>query len=1117
MNFSIADTSAVNLTISSEPTMHTESGPAKSGCIYCLAKVIHPRLGRGESYACGYKPYRCEICNYSTVTKGNLAIHEQSDRHLNNIQEYDQHQKLQESADRRLIGKPPDDNPLPSSTTQTSPMASLSQNLFQFLESFSPKSGFCPQDEISLTLLEVSDHALFCLVCGVFSTNNVEDLIAHAEQNRIPMNMDFANQQVTSQSTGAWHCSLCSYRSSLKANFQLHCKTEKHAQRLSLLLHVWEGKGVDLAISLRTNLPAVAPTPKINVYCQLKCLPCAFFTYSVHKMRVHCQMPEHTFLVGIFGSLVTKRSKLKLSLRANSDGGDRASTARFIYACRRCEITCSSVRALMLHFQSSNDHIQLGRQPCEQDDVNVLWVSDGGDNSHHPIPTNNFPLNQIRRKEETDREGEGVTQVYQKPGSSFSHQCEYEKTMLEGLNLRRSSSTDKSSPMIDDEFGGLQRHSAPPAFNANPPFESSQSTKTSSELDSSEESSTLNDDHALHPLLADTLCQTSGNESGSKRGRMHVIFDPISVWLSDNLQNPEILQGLAKLIDEQKQQISIPKTSEALFAWLGPDNSLSFFVTCWLRHQFPLMDGAIANEFVALIFEMIAQQKDASGRFLDLQELQQQHAFDICHLCSPPRLFLLSSSASIHQTLHHNKELPATVLETFEKVEKAVVGIVLAFQSQQTQLASTKCLRNLLFPDQLEALKSNLSFAKPLNDKATMTICEKTGLREELVQFKNEPKPPTDLLKASVNQSSPEKAQNTETPLKSTSSTKRFRTPISSSQQALLLRFFQVDQNPSRRQMDIISSKVNLPKRVVQVWFQNARSRERRMYVKYAPHQSQSPKPPLFLPPMPTPPWQLREAVNQTLPVNELGSLIYAAASADSTLESSSINKLQQIFNQILSQMTQPTAVPHQAPLLPASKPTELNESDSPLDLSTVSIRSNGQLSPSNLPNLSPQTGSSTSGNETKSDNFCRRNRTSISSTQARFMLWFFQHHKTPTISECENIGHAIGLSRRVVQVWFQNQRAKEKKIARATAVCGEVSSATLTKNGDSQLLVEGNECKLCNVKIIRLSDDDTAAITEHIFSKTHIHRLLSKICQGDSCITTSEKMPCSQSEMSSE
>jgi hypothetical protein len=56
-------------------------------CIYCIENTPHPRLGRGEQYKCGYKPYRCEICDYSTTTKGNLSIHMQSDKHINNLKE----------------------------------------------------------------------------------------------------------------------------------------------------------------------------------------------------------------------------------------------------------------------------------------------------------------------------------------------------------------------------------------------------------------------------------------------------------------------------------------------------------------------------------------------------------------------------------------------------------------------------------------------------------------------------------------------------------------------------------------------------------------------------------------------------------------------------------------------------------------------------------------------------------------------------------------------------------------------------------------------------------------------------------------------------------------------
>ncbi|KPP68383.1 hypothetical protein Z043_112942 [Scleropages formosus] len=62
---------------------HPESG---GSCSYCGTGQPHPRLARGESYTCGYKPFHCEVCNYSTTTKGNLSIHMQSDKHLNNVQ-----------------------------------------------------------------------------------------------------------------------------------------------------------------------------------------------------------------------------------------------------------------------------------------------------------------------------------------------------------------------------------------------------------------------------------------------------------------------------------------------------------------------------------------------------------------------------------------------------------------------------------------------------------------------------------------------------------------------------------------------------------------------------------------------------------------------------------------------------------------------------------------------------------------------------------------------------------------------------------------------------------------------------------------------------------------------
>lgn len=61
-------------------------GTTRGVCVYCSSGKAHPRLARGETYACGYKPYRCDVCDYATSSKGNLSIHMQSDKHLNNVQ-----------------------------------------------------------------------------------------------------------------------------------------------------------------------------------------------------------------------------------------------------------------------------------------------------------------------------------------------------------------------------------------------------------------------------------------------------------------------------------------------------------------------------------------------------------------------------------------------------------------------------------------------------------------------------------------------------------------------------------------------------------------------------------------------------------------------------------------------------------------------------------------------------------------------------------------------------------------------------------------------------------------------------------------------------------------------
>lgn len=41
-----------------------QAGGGAPSCRYCLHDEPHPRLPRGETHVCGYKPYRCDVCTW---------------------------------------------------------------------------------------------------------------------------------------------------------------------------------------------------------------------------------------------------------------------------------------------------------------------------------------------------------------------------------------------------------------------------------------------------------------------------------------------------------------------------------------------------------------------------------------------------------------------------------------------------------------------------------------------------------------------------------------------------------------------------------------------------------------------------------------------------------------------------------------------------------------------------------------------------------------------------------------------------------------------------------------------------------------------------------------------
>ncbi|TRY99226.1 hypothetical protein DNTS_031403 [Danionella cerebrum] len=388
---------------------HPDSG---GSCVYCSSGQSHPRLARGESYTCGYKPFRCEVCNYSTTTKGNLSIHMQSDKHLNNMQTLQNGGTIPTTGEQvfghATGGVVPvtsatqpvshhsshHHHPAQSSTHMTGPcgapsptkpknkptwrcevcdyetnvarnlrihmtsekhmhnMMLLQQNMTQMqhgrlglgampspseaelyqyyltqnmnlqpglkmdptgadaqfllggfhldpnMAALAPAlvggdiamdvrlgGGQLVSEELMTlgeSLSQTSDPSLKlfqCAVCNRFTTDNLDMLGLHMNAERL-----LPEEEWRAVVGDSHQCKLCHYTTQLKANFQLHCKTDKHVQKYQLVAHIKEGgKGNEW------RLKCVA----IGNPVHLKCNACDYYTNSLEKLRMHTVNSRH--------------------------------------------------------------------------------------------------------------------------------------------------------------------------------------------------------------------------------------------------------------------------------------------------------------------------------------------------------------------------------------------------------------------------------------------------------------------------------------------------------------------------------------------------------------------------------------------------------------------------------------------------------------------------------------------------------------------------------------------------------------------------------------------------------------------------------------------------------
>ena len=356
---------------------HPEGG---SACGFCLSGQPHPRLSRGEMHDCGYKPYHCDTCHYATTTKGNLIIHMQSDKHLNNVQERQRAlRSLCTPVERATKGEEADASVEESAEVseqvgEKSDLRDIVQAKLNVLSEQAAvnrtpgEGGATLGHKIAVWLAKQQDlpnqndrrkrvvlseevsgtersnsnkhlnprHMFTCCTCTVFSTDSLEELEQHMRRERgSARNGDF-----TTVEDGFQVCLLCSYRTHLRANFILHCQSDKHVQKLQHLLHILEGGASNL-----WQLPYLHATSPIAVRCNL----CEVSAGMGVQLRVHSAEGRHQTNRALWAHLC-------LAEKAVPAGRRR-------YICTLCGYSARHVLLLLRHTASL---LHLGRERRQQ-------------------------------------------------------------------------------------------------------------------------------------------------------------------------------------------------------------------------------------------------------------------------------------------------------------------------------------------------------------------------------------------------------------------------------------------------------------------------------------------------------------------------------------------------------------------------------------------------------------------------------------------------------------------------------------------------------------------------------------------------------------------------------
>ncbi|CAI2308764.1 unnamed protein product [Caenorhabditis sp. 36 PRJEB53466] len=976
-------------------------------CIYCVENRPHPKLARGETYSCGYKPYRCDLCRYSTTTKGNLSIHMQSDKHLHAVQE------------------------LPNS--------------IEFAANF----GCAPVSRSSP--IEETDGSLVCLICGIFATESIPEMLEHVEKDR-----SRTFQGDVTVLNGNFRCHLCPYNTTLKANFQLHTRTDKHLQKVQTANHLREGARPHTAIYRLSST-------KTSV--QVLCRQCQEVISSSELLREHRHFPC---------ALLAAAKPFWRCKLCNQDFESAPLAAGHM----TCHEPSTWPNETLEDVSDFEEHAKLHEEEASGEGASssqracALCLEPTSDLEKHLIEQHRIAESAIEKFLLAERTAKEPCSSSESSSCEFIHRCSKcsmafrTDTQLQNHSLQHVFNNFHKCPTCGDSFdeNNIMAHMLE---------HSKEECEMCSETFPSKESFLTHLNSARHLQQAKKHLEASLVDLNSQQGvdgeKSRVFLCNVCKQSYPQAANLDIhmrsmshqsrMNRLAELVATGElqgdkpifEQPGIPApTIQSVIDTTSKQATMNDIMSLLTRSESDDVKEEVNGLQVLTQIRVYGEQKITNlvlgldGKIDVVAQFDESKAAEIsrvdCASCGQQISGILA--LNLHYEEAHSSKIPSEVLKKFgEKVLAAIEERLSAEGSTKNGSPQSTASND----DEPMEKKMKLENVAADMDKNMAAASQFAMFQQMMNCFPfMAPGPASagfgltpEMLNQLMNPAAAAAAAAAAVAAANNSPAKRARTRITDEQLRVLRQYFNINNSPSEAQIKEMSQKATLPEKVIKHWFRNTLFKERQRD-KDSPYN-------FSVPPQMGIDLEVYEKTGEAKVVN--------------------LNN-EGVKSEISSARATPT-IQTPVPLVVEEKKPEIKRESQPSSTSSSQLNLQAMLSQmqgnvnffdansfmaaavgSPIAPAPPPCNTTSSGR--------RANRTRFTDFQLKTLQQFFDKQAYPKDDDLESLSKKLQLSPRVIVVWFQNARQKARKI---------YENQPNHENSDRFVRTPGSnfQCKRCN------------------------------------------------------